>query len=202
MKYALEFSKDGVKWHAYTDTGITKHFIANSDQETKVTHWFTEPFETSYVRLFPLQWSVGVCMRMELYGCELVTKKNCIKPLGMESGKIPLGSLTTKYPPADGFPDSKNWSRLNKVVDQFPNGWMASIVHSDDWLEIDLGSWYQVTAIGIQGGYGYAAPYVTKLKVSYTNDQQKWTIRPSAKVGDEFPGSAGGLLADMVYFAP
>ena len=73
-RYTMEFSKDGVTWYAYTDNGITKQFEANFDQYTKVQHWLTEPFEANYVRVFPMQWSVGVCMRYRNL-CDFIISK-------------------------------------------------------------------------------------------------------------------------------
>lgn len=59
-------------------------------------------------------------------------------PIGMENGRIPLASLRTKFPSQNGIPDSRNFSRLNGVIPEFPHGWMP---HSTlpDYLQIDLG---------------------------------------------------------------
>ena len=145
----------------------------------------------------------NISFRYELYGCDLTTSHNCIAPLGMESGKIPLAAITAKHPPAEGFQDSRNWSRLNSVVREFPNGWMADI-SKPDHLQIDLGSTNTLTAIGIQGGYGSSAPYVTSFRVSHSMDKKTWTTRPVGKTDadKDFLGSAGGQLPDMRFFSP
>ena len=124
--------------------------------------------------------------------------------LGMENGRILLSSITTKLPPSVGFEDSRSWSRLNAVVPQFPNGWLASIAEPD-YLQIALGSGFIVSALAVQAGYGPGAPYVTKLRVSYSMDGKSWTqvVNTENKASKlDFPGSTGGMLPDMIHFTP
>lgn len=69
-------------------------------------------------------------------------KGNCIDPLGMENGKIPVNSLSQNF---EG--NFMNESRLNKRVTVYPFGWEAPTSQEDGWLQIDLGSINQVCSL-------------------------------------------------------
>lgn len=40
-------------------------------------NWLQEPFEANYIRIHPIQWSVGVCLRFEIYGCVVSNQVGC-----------------------------------------------------------------------------------------------------------------------------
>ena len=58
----------------------------------------------------------------------------------MEDGRIPDSSLSSHAKINMSSPAN---ARLNKIVNEFPYGWLASSFQVD-WLQIDLGSLHQV----------------------------------------------------------
>ena len=52
---------------------MLKVYQANSDQNTVVVNTLESPIEERFIRLHPQQWYGHISMRMELYGCGLVT---------------------------------------------------------------------------------------------------------------------------------
>ena len=47
--------------------------MGNKDQNTVVSHDLYPPIIARYVRFRPIEWSVWVSMRVELYGCQGTT---------------------------------------------------------------------------------------------------------------------------------
>merc|ERR1712084_78195 len=89
-------------------------------------------------------------MRLEMYGCVKRTQENCIRPLGMENGRIPDASLSHNVQDAMSLPSN---ARLNKKVTGYPFGWLSKDGISE-WLQIDLGSTHKIDKVAIQGSYG------------------------------------------------
>ena len=58
------------------------------------------------------------------------------------------------------------------------SAWCAqSSSGSQDWLQIDLGTTYQICGAATQGtGYQLYNEYVTKFKLSYSSDGSSWTV--------------------------
>jgi len=171
-EYILMYSDDGETWIEYSDNGLAKKFVGNTDQSTEVKHYLNH-VTANFIRIRPLDWLVGVCLRFEIYGCTLNNKRNCIDPLGMEDGRIPIESLSHSV---TDNPESKLENvRLNKNDMNFPYGWMADS-GKDDWLQIDLGLNHQVTVIAVQGAYGkrVSSFYVTSFYIRYSNNSLDW----------------------------
>ena len=74
---------------------------------------------------------------------------NCIKPLGLENGKIPDESLTD-----DNGHNNAKYGRLNMVDTPSEGGWKGKNEILDDWFQIDLGSLFKVNP------YTYTYRYV------------------------------------------
>ena len=52
---------------------VLKVYQANSDQNTVVVNTLESPIEARFIRLHPQQWYGHISMRMELYGCAMIT---------------------------------------------------------------------------------------------------------------------------------
>ena len=44
-------------------------FQGNTNHSTIATNKLPEPFIAQYIRVYAKQWYIGVCLRVELYGC-------------------------------------------------------------------------------------------------------------------------------------
>ncbi|KAL9967905.1 hypothetical protein ACROYT_G026213 [Oculina patagonica] len=165
-KYKLQYSEDGVNFYYYMepDQNSTKEFDANQDSDTLVYHQLSPPILARSVRLVPTAWNNHISMRMELYGCELA----CTEPLGMESGLITDAQITA----------SSQWDanhaaiqgRLNfKAGGGKEGGWSAQTNDVNQWIQVDLTSYTNVTWIATQGRNAINQ-WVTKYKLQYSED--------------------------------
>ncbi|KAL9967901.1 hypothetical protein ACROYT_G026208 [Oculina patagonica] len=165
-KYKLQYSEDGVNFYYYMEPGqnSTKEFDANQDSDTIVYHQLSPPILAHYVRLVPTAWNNHISMRLELYGCELA----CTEPLGMESGLVADDQITA----------SSQWDanhaaiqgRLNfKAGGGKEGGWSAQTNDVNQWIQVDLTSYTNVTRIATQGRNAYNQ-WVTKYKLQYSED--------------------------------
>ncbi|XP_065069768.1 lactadherin-like [Rhopilema esculentum] len=55
----------------YQENTGNKLFIGNSDQNTIVVNWFRVRLQTRYMKIKPNTYNSGVCMRIEILGCNL-----------------------------------------------------------------------------------------------------------------------------------
>ncbi|KAL9978610.1 hypothetical protein ACROYT_G016146 [Oculina patagonica] len=69
--YWLSYSLTGSFWVKYTVRGKKKIFRGNFDRDTMVVHKIFPPFHARFVRIYPLKWYNHICMRAELYGCNI-----------------------------------------------------------------------------------------------------------------------------------
>ncbi|XP_022107989.1 lactadherin-like [Acanthaster planci] len=56
-------------WIEYEESGQTKIFEANTDQDTVVKNELAHPFVAKFVRLYPVACRNHPCLRLELYAC-------------------------------------------------------------------------------------------------------------------------------------
>lgn len=198
-KYYVEYSADGINWVDYTENGFAKIFDGNvkatsvADRDTEKKHWLLNPFVASYVRFRPQAWEIGLCMRLELYGCPIRYEENCINPLGLEDGRIPDESLTDNV---EDMMSKPNNARLNKRVVDFPFGWKAS-EGSSQWLQIDLGSMHKIDKVAVQGSWDATMStfYVTKFKVQFSNNSVTWNYVKENGQPKAFSGPTDGFDA-------
>lgn len=69
--YALLYSDDGKKWKQYESHGKEKIFQANNDSFTVHHNLLDKPLVTRYIRVNPRTWENAICLRLELYGCDV-----------------------------------------------------------------------------------------------------------------------------------
>jgi alpha-tubulin suppressor-like RCC1 family protein len=65
-KFKVGISNDGV---TYTLVQSGAVFNGNTDQNTRVTNLFTTPVSARYVRIYPTEWVVYICMRAAAIAC-------------------------------------------------------------------------------------------------------------------------------------
>ncbi|EDO29042.1 predicted protein, partial [Nematostella vectensis] len=72
-RYRLDYSQDGTNWlvyKVYTYNIFTYTLKSgNIDRNSVVTHVIQDPFKAVMVRFVVQEWSVHICMRVEVYGC-------------------------------------------------------------------------------------------------------------------------------------
>lgn len=201
-EYFLQYSSDGVNWIDYSENGFTKRFDGNvratnyEDRDTPKKHWLLNPVTANYIRFKPQRWEIALCMRLELYGCPIRSKENCIKPLGMEDSRIPDEALSHNVVNDDS--SKPNNVRLNKVVTAFPFGWLAPKGDKTEWLQIDLGSTHKIDKVAIQGSFGQAESgfFVTVFKIQYSNNSVTWNyVKDKAGQPEMFTGPWVGYEA-------
>ena len=58
------------------------------------------------------------------------------------------------------------------------DGWCASTANGNDWLQVDLGNIFQLCGVATQGDgdFGFGDEWVTDFKLSYSSDENNWTI--------------------------
>ena len=102
------------------------------------THELETPQPAKLVEFSAHEWTHPVCLRVEVYGCEI----KCDGPLGMESGEITdtaivASSHLTSHPPASG--------RLGG------RGWCAQSHDLFQYLQIELPETSKVTHVAVKG---------------------------------------------------
>lgn len=63
--------------------------MGNDDRNTVVYHDLMPPITARYIRFRPVEWNVGIAMRVELYGC-----RGSVKNFVRSTWKFPLNVLT------------------------------------------------------------------------------------------------------------
>ena len=91
----------------------------------------------------------------------------CQEALGMESGKITDSQIS-----ASSRYNDNGSARMGRLHNQERSGaWTAATNDTNQWLQIDLGSYYaRVTRIATQGRYGVSIQWVTEYKLQHSED--------------------------------
>ncbi|EDO43742.1 predicted protein, partial [Nematostella vectensis] len=66
--YRLTTSLDNKIWENIENS---KELPGNTDRNTVVVHWFKQIIAARFVKIKPLSWNNAICMRAQIYGCEL-----------------------------------------------------------------------------------------------------------------------------------
>lgn len=92
----------------------------------------------------------------------------CQEALGMESGKITDSQISASSRYSD-----HGSARMGRLHNQAGSGaWTASTNDPNQWLQVDLGSYYtRVKRIATQGRYGESVQWVTGYKLQHSKDR-------------------------------
>ncbi|XP_078344006.1 uncharacterized protein LOC144629649 [Oculina patagonica] len=166
-QYKVQYSNNGVDFKYYREQGqnADKVFTGNTDKDTIVSHDLNPPIRARYIRFQPVTWNSHISMRVELYGCP-----ECQEALGVESGQITDGQIS-----ASSSYDSFGIAIMGRLHNEAGNGnagaWTAATLDANQWLQIDIGSYYtKVTRVATQGRNGAHAQWVTEYKLHYSLD--------------------------------
>ncbi|XP_058274909.1 neuropilin-1a-like isoform X2 [Hemibagrus wyckioides] len=69
--YKVSISTNGEDWIMVKDGTKHKVFQGSYNPTDEVRAFFPKPTLTRYIRIRPLTWEQGICMRFELYGCKI-----------------------------------------------------------------------------------------------------------------------------------
>ncbi|KAL9978627.1 hypothetical protein ACROYT_G016164 [Oculina patagonica] len=167
MSYSLSYSVDGSHWASYRlSDGQVKVFGGNVDRNTPVYHLLYPRVQAKYVRFRPRTWHGHICMRAELYGCNV---HQCLMSLGLEDGRIKDGAMSASSSACDA-----KFGRLNLVARSGVVGaWCVKTRDAYQWLQIDLGKGTTVTKVATQGRQD-KDQWVTKYSISYSPARTHW----------------------------
>ncbi|KAM4730956.1 coagulation factor V [Anableps anableps] len=71
IKYALQYSENGIHWTYYTDDDdvSVKMFNGNTNNNDHVKNYIYPPIFSRFIRIIPKRWWNSITMRVELLGC-------------------------------------------------------------------------------------------------------------------------------------
>ncbi|KAL9983324.1 hypothetical protein ACROYT_G005476 [Oculina patagonica] len=154
--FTVSYSVDGWKWTDHEEDGVSKVFLGNSNPHEVRFVSLEVAIYGRHVRIFPQSWHQHICMRVELYGCQV-----CGDPLGMENHEIPDHALlaTSSYFDPKGM-------RLHKTE--------AFLLPAqvNEFVQVDLGPGGKtVTAVTIEGRFTTSnRDWITKFVLNYSRD--------------------------------
>eukprot|EP00057_Strongylocentrotus_purpuratus_P014292 XP_011668766.1 PREDICTED: uncharacterized protein LOC590339 [Strongylocentrotus purpuratus] len=174
--FRVLYSIDGLTWTAVQNAIMagSEVFTGNTDMETVVTNDFSPTVVARFIRIQPLTWRRHISMRFEILGTVASKIEGFQKSLGMKDQQIPDSAITasTQY---DGNHGPER-SRLDTVASGVGGGaWSALTNDVNQWLQVDLNSFYILTGVITQGRQD-ADQWVTAFKVSYSDDGTNWKI--------------------------
>ncbi|CAF0807290.1 unnamed protein product [Brachionus calyciflorus] len=169
--FMISFSTDAFQWQYITDKyGNQKVFQGNFDDHSIKHNYFDQSINARFIKFHTLQWYKHPSMRVEILGCQ-----ECKQLLGMPPyGRIKASSslaLRNKQScqPNDGYLlSNKGWCPRKRNI-------------NDQWLELDIGHPTLVTGVVTKGkGDTNKNHWVTKYKLSFSNDSVVWTYYKDA----------------------
>ncbi|XP_060728751.1 neuropilin-1a-like isoform X2 [Tachysurus vachellii] len=173
--YKVSISTNGEDWIMVKDGTKHKVFQGSNNPTDEVRDFFPKPTLTRYIRIRPLTWEQGICLRFELYGCK-ISDSSCSSMLGMVSGQI-LDSQISVWPELE-----RGWLPEQARLLTGRSGWVAPVpsvpygTTNSPWLTVDLGITHWVNAIILQGGrHKDKIMFVKRFKLAYSTDGSVWS---------------------------
>ncbi|CAF1070490.1 unnamed protein product [Rotaria sordida] len=161
----ISYSIDAYRWQYLVDQyGNQKIFSANTDSYSVHNNYFDEVIIARFIKFHPIKWYLHPSLRVEIIGCQ-----ECKQYLGLP----PYGKISA----------STTWPSRRRATCQAEDGYIMSNkgwcskrrYRYDQWLEFDLGHPSTVTSLITKGrGDTNQEQWVTKYKVSFSNDTRLW----------------------------
>ncbi|XP_057712791.1 neuropilin-1a-like isoform X3 [Corythoichthys intestinalis] len=171
--YKVDLSSNGEDWVTVKDGSKQKIFQGNHNPTDEVRAFLPKQTLARYVRIRPMSWEQGICMRFELYGCR-TSDYPCSGMLGMLSGQISDGQIS-----ASSYAN-RGWVAENARLLTGRSGWTGHQTKQpfrNEWLQVDLGQEKMVSGVVIQGGKHYDKNvFMKKFKVGYSLDGEDWSL--------------------------
>ncbi|XP_028833097.1 neuropilin-1a-like [Denticeps clupeoides] len=189
--YKVYISTNKEDWMPVKEESKHKVFEGNQNPLDEVRSRFPKPTLTRYIRIRPMTWENGICMRFEIYGCK-INDPPCSGMLGMVSGHIPDSHISV-WPRSE-----RGWLPENVRLVTGRSGWTLpppapSQQQKEQWLQLDLGVERLVSALVLQGGrLRDKNVFVRRFRVAYSNNGNDWNyvleddgLRPKIFMGNQ-----------------
>lgn len=173
--YKVDLSSNGEDWVTVKDGSKQKVMIfqGNFNPTDEVRSPLPKPTLARYIRIRPMSWEQGICMRFEIYGCR-TSDYPCSGMLGMVSGQITDAQISTS-----SYAD-RGWVAENARLLTGRSGWTGQSTKQpfkNEWLQVDLGQDKMVTGVVIQGGkHRDRNVFMKRFKVGHSMDGEEWTM--------------------------
>uniref|UniRef100_A0A3Q3WRK0 Neuropilin n=1 Tax=Mola mola TaxID=94237 RepID=A0A3Q3WRK0_MOLML len=170
--YKVDVSSTGEDWVTVKEGSRQKTFQGNQNPTDEVRSFLPKQTLARYIRIRPLTWEQGICMRFEIYGCR-TSDYPCSGMLGMVSGQISDAQIS-----ASSYAD-RGWVAENARLLTGRSGWTGQQVKQpfrNEWLQVDLGQDKMVSGVMIQGGkHRDRNVFMKKFRVGHSLDGEDWT---------------------------
>lgn len=190
--FMISYSVDAFQWQYITDRyGNQKVFQGNTDDFSLKHNYFDKSIQARFIKFHTIEWFKHPSLRVEVIGCQECKQILGIPPYAKlrASGSFP-GRRRRICQPEDGqLMSNKGWCARKRSVE-------------DQWLEIDVGHPTLITGLITKGrGDTTRNQWVTKYKVSYSNDSIVWTWYKDANhlEAKEFGGNADKQMERTHY---
>ncbi|XP_061150373.1 neuropilin-1a-like isoform X1 [Syngnathus typhle] len=171
--YKVDLSSNGEDWVTVKDGSKQKIFQGNHNPTDEARSFLPKQTLARYIRIRPMSWEQGICMRFELYGCR-TSDYPCSGMLGMVSGQISDGQIS-----ASSYAN-RGWVAENARLLTGRSGWTGQQTKQpfrNEWFQVDLGQDKMVSGVVIQGGKHYDKNvFVKKFRVGHSLDGGVWTL--------------------------
>uniref|UniRef100_A0A8P4GJ79 Neuropilin n=1 Tax=Dicentrarchus labrax TaxID=13489 RepID=A0A8P4GJ79_DICLA len=171
--YKVDLSSTGEDWVTVKEGSKQKIFQGNHNPTDEVHAYLPKQTLARYIRIRPISWEQGICMRFEIYGCR-TSDYPCSGMLGMVSGQISDAQIN-----ASSYAD-RGWVAENVRLLTGRSGWTGQQTKQpfrNEWLQVDLGQDKMVSGVVIQGGkHRDRNVFMKKFRVGYSLDGVDWTI--------------------------
>uniref|UniRef100_A0A671Y6Q6 Neuropilin n=1 Tax=Sparus aurata TaxID=8175 RepID=A0A671Y6Q6_SPAAU len=171
--YKVDVSSTGEDWVAVKEGSKPKIFQGNHNPTDEVRSFLPKQTLARYIRIKPISWEQGICMRFEIYGCR-TSDYPCSGMLGMVSGQISDAQIS-----ASSYAD-RGWVAENARLLTGRSGWTGQQTKQpfrNEWLQVDLGQDKMVSGVVIQGGkHRDRNVFMKKFKLGHSLDGEDWTI--------------------------
>jgi lactadherin len=162
--FMVSYSIDAFQWQYVTDMyGNQKVYEGNSDSYSVMHSYVDEPFIARFVKFHTVTWSRHPSMRVEVIGCQV-----CNGPIALP----PYGKLTASSEKTSNAGSSCHAEDGYIVTSK---AWCAKYDNGNQWLQFDVGPATLVTGLVTKGrGDGGKKHWVTRFRLSYSNDSNVW----------------------------
>ena len=166
QSYKVQYSTDGI---TFTEVASTT-FVGNTDRNSKVTATLPRTVQARYVRLLPQSWRAYMCMRAGVIeaGCPPPSPTPLIHATcSLIEEEINPPEKSRQYSSThNGAAPGTGYAKSN--IDSV-YAWVSGSVSNLQWMEMDLGSMFNVTKIITRGRYD-SNQWVKSYKVQYSTD--------------------------------
>uniref|UniRef100_A0A8K9WLU2 Neuropilin n=1 Tax=Oncorhynchus mykiss TaxID=8022 RepID=A0A8K9WLU2_ONCMY len=171
--YKVDVSSNGEDWVTIKEGSKQKIFQGNHNPTDVARSFLPKQTLARYVRIRPMSWEIGICMRFEVYGCK-TSDYPCSGMLGMVSGQISDAQVTASSHAERG------WVPENARLLTGRSGWTQQQTRQpfrNEWLQVDLGQDKLVSGLVIQGGHHRDKNvFMKRFKVGYSSNGSDWTM--------------------------